>query len=449
MFRKQIQIIPIPYRLVLPSVVLAHLLCAPPLLAQSYEWKVIARPDPAYPLVSVDFADTLHGVIGSGGSSAFYYTSDAGTTWQSSAGAILLPRAIDLVDTSFGWAAGTTGKGFSDIARTTDGGRSWQLLREKFGEEFHGVAGLSPTKCICAGFAANSITPVWDTAMILRTTDGGKAWGRMLFDLGVHLGRLHFVDTLTGWVETDSFYTPYIMKTTDGGTSWQKLITPVMFKALTFLDTLNGWGGESGNFYQTRDGGHSWVFRFGVPFPGDDFGMTTLGFTDTLNGWAFGNAVYLGVITEAIYRTIDGGTTWNRESIGLTAPFGDLEDALMLDRHHGFAVANDGRVLGYQKVPDYVKDPTEHTPLQMQLLQNYPEPFNGFTNIEYHIQCLGPVRLEIMDILGREVATLINQDQAPGVYRIRFDGRELASGPYFYRLVGNSSTIIRKMLIVK
>jgi beta-glucosidase len=70
----------------------------------------------------------------------------------------------------------------------------------------------------------------------------------------------------------------------------------------------------------------------------------------------------------------------------------------------------------------------------MDLGFNYPNPFNPTTNIEYQISKLGLVRLSVHDLLGHEVAVLVNEVKVPGIYLVRFDGSGLASGVYFYRL---------------
>ena len=63
-----------------------------------------------------------------------------------------------------------------------------------------------------------------------------------------------------------------------------------------------------------------------------------------------------------------------------------------------------------------------------QLLQNYPNPFNPSTTIRYQLSGVGHVTLKVYDILGREVATLVNETQNPGEYIVKFDGNKFASG---------------------
>jgi hypothetical protein len=89
------------------------------------------------------------------------------------------------------------------------------------------------------------------------------------------------------------------------------------------------------------------------------------------------------------------------------------------------------------------------TPMQYSLSQNYPNPFNPYTQIDFSIQRAGKVKLVVYDMLGREVAILVNEDMAAGSYKARFDGAELASGIYMYRLTSDNFTSIKKMVLLK
>ena len=86
--------------------------------------------------------------------------------------------------------------------------------------------------------------------------------------------------------------------------------------------------------------------------------------------------------------------------------------------------------------------------------QNFPNPFNQATQISYRLQRSGFISLKLFNLLGQEVATLVNQTQPAGHYQVTWDGRDnrgeaLASGIYFYQLKTTSSTQSRKLTLLK
>ncbi len=109
---------------------------------------------------------------------------------------------------------------------------------------------------------------------------------------------------------------------------------------------------------------------------------------------------------------------------------------------------------GYENVYKnltFVNEPA--IPVDFKLFQNYPNPFNSFTVIRYAIPSVEGeginVKLTVYDILGREIKTLVNKDQAPGEYEILFDAANLSSGVYFYRFQTAGFTVTKKMLLLK
>jgi 1,4-alpha-glucan branching enzyme len=88
-------------------------------------------------------------------------------------------------------------------------------------------------------------------------------------------------------------------------------------------------------------------------------------------------------------------------------------------------------------------------PTRFALEQNFPNPFNPSTVINYELAQASMVKLEVFDVLGRSVETIVNERKPAGNYSARFDGRNLSSGVYFYRLATEKFTATKKMLLVK
>ena len=90
------------------------------------------------------------------------------------------------------------------------------------------------------------------------------------------------------------------------------------------------------------------------------------------------------------------------------------------------------------------------TPTTVSLNQNYPNPFNPSTTISYTLDSSTNVRLNVYDITGRKVATLVNGRQAAGAQEVRFDASSLASGVYIYRLqTATGANLTKKMVLIK
>jgi hypothetical protein len=92
---------------------------------------------------------------------------------------------------------------------------------------------------------------------------------------------------------------------------------------------------------------------------------------------------------------------------------------------------------------------TTTIPNYYSLAQNYPNPFNPVTKINYTLPKSGNVELKVYDILGREVATLVNEVKQAGIYDVDFNATNLASGIYFYRIKAGDFSAIKKMVLVK
>ena len=88
-------------------------------------------------------------------------------------------------------------------------------------------------------------------------------------------------------------------------------------------------------------------------------------------------------------------------------------------------------------------------PTEVELAQNFPNPFNPTATINFGVPQQAKVTLEVFDVLGRKVRTLVNETKAAGRYSVRFDAQQLSSGLYFYRLVSGQKMIVKQMTLIK
>lgn len=397
-------------------------------------------------------------------------------------------RTVFFADSLHGWAAGTGGA----IVATTDGGEGWQLQDSELSLDMVDIFFLDAR--FGWALAWNNLTPPFGT-LILSTTDGGNRWHSTPFiKNNILLHKICFFDTLHGWVGGSQ---GSIYKTVNGGQSWQKArLDSVQFSqfpvlSLGFTGSRYGFAGggvfdiagviwrstDAGEFWQvqpvgpepiqdlhifdslnvigvggdfefgsgvvtTTDGGKSWEYRslqvFGIAW--------AISFRTTREAWA-----PLGTARKLIY-TLDAGKTWQAvETPGNTALF----DLFFADSLHGFAVGDSGTILRYQ--PPLVGLPAEPAPLPRlhRLSQNFPNPFNPVTHIDYALSHSGRVTIQLFDLHGKMVGLLVNEFKPAGRYRITFSAENLAGGVYFYQLkVGGNSrfpdfTETKKMLLIR
>jgi hypothetical protein len=118
----------------------------------------------------------------------------------------------------------------------------------------------------------------------------------------------------------------------------------------------------------------------------------------------------------------------------------------------GYQCEDDGWYIDDVEIKDLtvsVEDITTTIPTTFELLQNYPNPFNPETKIKFQIPTFSEVTLKVFDLLGREVATLVNERLQPGSYETTFDGKDLSSGVYLYRLSAGSFVEAKKFLLLR
>lgn len=324
-------------------------------------------------------------VIGLG---KIYKSTDSGETWDSIA-SVPATWAIDFVNNEVGFVAG---KGYK-IYKTTDGGYNWTL--------------------VCPGHQTNFSIQSIDMADSLR----GSAVGNISI----------------------TYYT------TNGGNTWieRNLYPPeVNFYKVKFWDATLGYAfGVYGEIYVSNNGGYTWYAR--------NSGINTwLSDVDFINK---NTAIAVGR-SGVILKTTDAGRNW----IKLKSPtYQNLYSIFLFDSTSGFIGGNRGTILSIGvDPPNNIEDSNNYFfPEKYFLSQNYPNPFNPTTTIRFNIPDVGSglaqTVLKVFDILGNEVATLLNDYKPAGTYEVNFDASHLSSGVYFYRLQSGIFSDIKKMILLK
>jgi hypothetical protein len=151
-------------------------------------------------------------------------------------------------------------------------------------------------------------------------------------------------------------------------------------------------------------------------------------------------------------EVIDVTDPSNAAIVGWYKPSGCF--AVGIEYNNGFIYAADG-VAGFQVYRNLLVNPPVSVNSESSVVnnyrleQNYPNPFNPSTKINYQLPKSGFVTLKVYDILGREVATLVNEQKAQGRYSVNFSAADLASGVYLYQIIVDGFVSSRKMLFIK
>ena len=150
---------------------------------------------------------------------------------------------------------------------------------------------------------------------------------------------------------------------------------------------------------------------------------------------------------DSILEKSDSGSTWKETQVDTDA---SILEIFFYDSLHGFAVGQNGTILKYKPpIVDNVSTQSGLTPERFILHQNYPNPFNSRTVVKYTIPNDGFVTLDVFNLLGEKVTSLIDGMKKAGTYEISFNASGLVSGIYYYRLQSDNFTRSRKMLLLK
>ncbi len=195
------------------------------------------------------------------------------------------------------------------------------------------------------------------------------------------------------------------------------------------------------------------VLTIGPPVPVEltSFGATVTDFEVKLN-WV--TATELNNRGFEIERTVNAANGW--DNIGFVAGHGSTTE-INAYSYSDKNIIEPGIYLYRLKQLDYdgqyaysdVVEVDVFKPLNFNLSQNYPNPFNPSTSIKYSIPSASQVTLKVYDVLGNEVATLVNEEKNAGSYDIQFNASELSSGIYFYTINAGNFSATKKLMLMK
>jgi len=451
-------------------------------------WTDVDPPAQNALLNAVKFNDASNG-LAVGAHGEIYKTTDGGSTWSLSSTSSFALSDVHYASSSVVYATGyDPDTPFGVILKSTDGGSTWVENNN---------TNISMSDISSDGSNVYAVGTVNDGSqgVILKSTDDGATWNEVksttkgLFSINMISGGNGIACGIDGAT----------YKTTDGGATWAETITGLSnLNEVQFINSETVYmAGDAGSIYKSTNAGGNWSSQesktnsnlTNILFPSGSAGKQNLlkSTNDIDLGWIIGDdgvilkttdgglpvelisfsayccnqTVFLNWKTETevnnfgfeIERSLNNGIKW--EKIGFVNGYGNSnspKEYSFTDRPSGGSafryrlkqIDNDGIFEYSQEVKVIFEIPSGYS-----LEQNFPNPFNPATIIEFSLPSDNHVEIRVFDVLGRETAILLNEYKQAGTYRIGFDADGLTSGVYFYKMVSGSFTAIKIMVLLR
>lgn len=391
----------------------------------SAQWKALNTTFGSEIRALAKSGNTLFAATNGGG---IYYSADSEQNWVQKNSGLTNLKVYSLAVNSTTILAGTYGNG---VFISNNNGDSWSAT----------ASGITVPYIYSVAFMGSNILAGTGGGGFFRSANNGSSW----VSAG---GTTHIVNSF--YVSQNYSFVgqgPYAYKTTDNGNTWTTLIGSSNTTIKGFAETPRADGGKNifvgtlDGVYITTDDAKSWKKT-----------NSGLIYTNVNSIVATGQNLFVATESGGVFRSSDNGSTWNAINTGL--PTNTNGRALILEKGALFLGTSEG-VVWKRDLADLgitsIKQGLSEIPQIFELNQNYPNPFNPETTIDYSISSPGQVSLKVFDVLGNEVATLINKEQQPGNYNYRFSTHNLnlSSGVYFYTLKAGNFISTKKMVLMR
>jgi len=405
------------------------------------DWIELSKRVTSHNLNSISFKNANTGLI-VGDNGTVIRTSNGGELWEK----INLQtkknfNKVFLFDDGIGYITGDTGGYY----KSANDGISWEFFdMSVYGKKFYGSFINSRNGCITGG----------DSLKMVMTTNGGNTWNYKLIPMG---------------------WTQYLV----GRTTDFENVTCVGTNKFIAIQTSSPWHGSGATtLFYTTNSGLIWSGGY-TSCQGYGFGSISTSIKDSdfvyWNGWCSGGNNY-GKITYNFFGNTESATGnsskisfWNKyygvssedEGIKYTTNSGikwyminpyfkGFFTPYLADSTTAYFISLRGRIVKVNNINTLVNITSSNSIIENFILyQNYPNPFNPTTYISFTLKKNENVKLNIYDIKGSLIKSLINERLHSGSHKFEFNGNSLSSGIYFYKLETEGFQQTKKMILIK
>lgn len=386
--------------------------------------------------------DTLYTMVNTN----FKRSTDFGSTWTTIAsnfGPISAPCDIEVFKDTSIILIGDNGTG---IFRSLDYGETWAQV--------YSTSGEIPTISVDLVNRGTAWATKWGGGGgFLKSTDYGATWTPINSFSGINMWGVHVNPFDGDEVYTGCYSCGSTWRTKNGGQTWQQINISSSNYQVYVVDSMNVFSAQGSGIYKLDS-------PYFIPVELTSFTASTADEKVILNWSTATELNNSGFEIERSHNSEAQNQNW--EKIGFVEGHGTTTE---IQRYSYTDIPGSFGNFAYRLKQVDFDGTFEYsnqieielsTPAQFQLSQNYPNPFNPSTVISWHLANDSQVSLKVYDILGTEIKTLVNETRPAGIHQVEFDGSELSSGIYFYKLTAiptgnNSGEIfdIKKMSLIK
>jgi len=385
-------------------------------------------------LYSIHFINKLTGWA-AGERGTLLYTDNGSDIWQRRAfsDTTAFINKILFLNSNTGFIGANYGK----IFRTTDSGNTWEIYLTGTNSVIQYMSFIN----ISTGFISTT------NGEIYKTTNTGTNWSLIKNFNAQFYEDIHFFDENKGLISKSIYGVNDILMTTNGGIDWNSVFVPACeLRDFYFIDQNTGYVSGTSKIYKTINGGQNWTLS-------NSFTSASM-----YSIYSIGDKVWACGGSGKILYSSNGGSNWQTQDSKTNQT---LNSIVFLDSSVGYVCGSAGYIgKTTNSGTVFISKISNTVPPSIYLEQNYPNPFNPKTKIRFDVANGFPVRtsgndpprrvvLKVYDIMGREVQTLVNESLKPGTYEVSFDGSQLTSGVYFYKLIAGNFVETKKMLLIK